>query len=72
MKMRRTSAYFKSSEKEPLSRQISRFFKKNPHEEPKLLGILGGFSLDFKVLFLFNFLIIEVVFYVLTFWKIKL
>ena len=67
-----TSAHFKSSVKEPVSRQLLKFFEsKSAKNVPNSLISLVGMSSDFVALFAFNFLIIEATLSVLTFWKVK-
>ena len=63
-----TSARFKSSGKEQVSKQLLKFFQRNSAKSiPNSLIILVGMSSDFKAFFMFNFLIIEVALSVLTF-----
>ena len=67
-----TSAHFKSSGKEPVSRQLLKFFERNSAKNlPNCLITLVGMSSDSEAFFEFNFLMIEATLSVLTFWKVK-
>ena len=70
--MGKTSSHFKSLGKEPVSRQLLKFFERNSAKNvPNSLITLVGMSSDFEAFFVFNFLIIKATLPVLTFWKVK-
>ena len=53
--MKANSAHFTSSEKEPVSRQLLKFFERNSAKnDPNSLITLVGRSSDFQVFFVFN------------------
>ena len=67
-----TSAYFKSSGKEQVSRELLNFFERiSAKNVSKSLITLVGVSSDFEAFLVCYFLIIEVTVTVLTFWKVK-
>ena len=67
-----TSAHFKSSGKEPVSRQLLKFFERNSAKNvPNSLITLVGMSSDFEAFFEFNFLKIEATLSAPTLWKVK-
>ena len=70
--MGKTCAYFKSSGKELVSRQLLKFFERNSAKYvPKSLIILVGLTSDFEALFVFTFFIIQAAWSVLKHWKLK-
>ena len=64
-----TSANLKSSGKEPVSRQLLKFFERNSAKNvPNSLITLAVMTSDFEAFFELDFLIIEVTLTVPTFW----
>ena len=71
--MRTTSAYYKSSGKELVSRQLLKFFERNSAKNvPNSLITLVGMTSDFEVLFVLKFLIIQVTWSARKLWKLKI